>query len=339
MLKWHLIGSTAFILVTAVLLAVLATFLPDNAYQRFQLLGGTIHQNVRWAYERMHFDPRPIDVAIVGDSRAAYGMRASLIEERLAQAGKPGQVVNMGLLGDGRNTEWLLIHELLKVKSPKVIIVAVNDRHHPWGHESFRYLAPAAYIWREVPLGLYDARKNLAYLPFRQLKLFSASLFPDLFSLPTRFDAEIYANTAYDRTIEPAPEMSREALLKLVRDAKPERHSRLPKAIRTVTDADDLVYVDLIAAEAAKRHIKLLFVYQPTFMRHTTIEDLKHYRSLGPVEDLSDISTRAELYRDPSHMNPAGSVVVSDRVAAALTVLLPPSDAVARPTLPALRKR
>src|SRR5579862_88989 len=120
MRKWRLIGCTAFVLVTAAALAVAATFLPDNPYQRFQQLDGTIYGNDRWSYERIHFDPRPIDVAIVGDSKTLVGLNAGEIERRLGEHGKQVNVANMSLEGAGRNVQWVLVRELLKTKRPRV---------------------------------------------------------------------------------------------------------------------------------------------------------------------------------------------------------------------------
>jgi len=64
------------ILATASLTAAIACALPDNAYQRWQLLDGTIHRNCAGIYERCHFDPTPIDVAFIGPSRTAEGVNA-----------------------------------------------------------------------------------------------------------------------------------------------------------------------------------------------------------------------------------------------------------------------
>src|SRR5882757_8721718 len=123
--RWHLRRRVLFILATAFGLAIGATFLPDNPYQRFQLLDGTRYP-ISWCYERLHFDPRPVDVAIVGDSRTRLGLRASRIEQQLAEAGKPGGVVNLSLVGAGRNAEWVLVQELLKTKKPKELVVAID---------------------------------------------------------------------------------------------------------------------------------------------------------------------------------------------------------------------
>src|ERR1700679_22709 len=113
------VRALAAMLVVAVACAVVACFLPNSAYQRFQLLDGTIYQSLRWNFERIHFDPRPIDVAIVGPSTTALGLSAPRLEQDLAQAGAPANAVNFSIIADGRNVEWAIVNELYKAKSPK----------------------------------------------------------------------------------------------------------------------------------------------------------------------------------------------------------------------------
>ncbi|HEY2359033.1 MAG TPA: hypothetical protein VGH86_16400 [Phenylobacterium sp.] len=334
MRKWRLIGCTAFVLVTAVVLAVAATLLPDNPYQRFQQLDGTIYGNDRWSYERIHFDPRPIDVAIVGDSKSLIGLSAVEIERRLAEHGKQVSVANMSLEGAGRNVQWIFVQELLKTKRPSVIVLAVNEQPHPWGHDSFRYIAPASEVWREASYGLHDAKKNLMYLPFRQLRLFAAKIFPGFLGLQDRFDAARYAATPTgfpDRHKNQAGEWidlrqtsPREKLLREADQYAGEfgKHSKLPPAVRAVTDADDRIYTELIARAAAEHGVKLLFVYQPAFYHFGPITNRRFYEALGPLQDNSDLADRDTLFYDWSHVNTGGATIVSDRVADALAKML-----------------
>lgn len=335
MRKWRFFGCTVFVLATAIALAIATTFLPDNSYERFQLLDGTIYSKSRWSYERMHFDPRPIDVAIVGDSKTAMGLSAAEIERQLAAAGKPVRVVNMSLEGDGRNQQWIFVQELLKSKHPKMIILAINDQQHPWGHDSFRYIAPASEIWREALHGLHDTKKNLMYLPFRQMRLFVAMFFPGPLGLEDSFDAVRYAATSPELParrrsqagdmIDMGQAVSREALLKQARDNAGEyaKQSRLPAAVRAVTDADDQVYTELIAHAAEQRGVKLLFVYQPGFNRPAPIVNRTFYERFGQVQDNVDLSDKDTLFHDWNHLNTAGTLVLSDRVANTLATMLP----------------
>ncbi|MEM9311375.1 MAG: hypothetical protein AAGA34_07995, partial [Pseudomonadota bacterium] len=54
----------------------LSLFLPHDRYTRYQQLGDTLHFRSIWAYERIVYDPAPIDIAILGNSRLRAGVSA-----------------------------------------------------------------------------------------------------------------------------------------------------------------------------------------------------------------------------------------------------------------------
>jgi hypothetical protein len=101
---------------------------------------------VLWIYERIHFDPKPIDIAILGSSHAQLGLSAVAIEDRLAQDGKRVNVANFAIGASGRNIQWAIVDELYKSKAPKALILEVDDPPYPVGHFAFKYLAPADSI-------------------------------------------------------------------------------------------------------------------------------------------------------------------------------------------------
>ena len=182
----------------ALALAGAVCLLPENPYQRWQLLDGTIYGQLRWMYERIHFDPKPIDIAILGSSRTQLGLSAAEIEHKLALDGKTANVVNFSLPGAGRNLQWAIVDELYKAKSPKAIVLLVDDQPYPFGHTAFKYVAPAeAIVSPPTPL-LHNYLYDLAHLPARKVELFGANLFPNLFGLSKQFDLAPYAKTRTD---------------------------------------------------------------------------------------------------------------------------------------------
>jgi hypothetical protein len=142
------VGKLIFTIVAALVAALgLITgvcLLPENDYQRWQLQdpGGRL----RWIYERIHFDRTPIDVAIVGPSRAQLGLSAAAVEQDLAQQGKAVNVVNFALPGAGRDIQWAILNELFTAKSPKVVVLEVEEEPYPFGHFFFKYVAPAEAV-------------------------------------------------------------------------------------------------------------------------------------------------------------------------------------------------
>jgi hypothetical protein len=182
-------------LAVALLLSAAACLLPENDYQRWQLADP---ERLRWIYERTHFDPKPIDIAIVGPSRAQLGLSAAAIEQDLARQGKHVNVVNFAMLGSGRDLQWAILDELFKAKSPKVVVLEVDEQPYPFGHFFFKSVAPAeAIVFPPSPFP-HNYLYNLAYLPIRKLKLFGANLFPSLFGLTKEFDPAHYARNRTD---------------------------------------------------------------------------------------------------------------------------------------------
>ena len=192
----RLFGVLGAALAVAFILNAAVCLLPENDYLRWQL--PEPDGRLRWIYERIHFDPTPIDIAIVGPSREQLGFSAAAIERDLAQRGKLANVVNFALPGAGRDIQWAILDELFKAKSPKMIVLGVEDQPYPFGHFFFKHVAPAEEIAFPPSPFLHNYFYNLAYLPIRKLKLFGANLFPNLFGLSKQFDPDHYARNRTD---------------------------------------------------------------------------------------------------------------------------------------------
>src|SRR5277367_1417941 len=184
------VGKVVFTILTALVVALIldaaVCLLPENDYQRWQLQDPD--GSLRWIYERIHYDPKPIDIAIVGPSREQLGFSPAAIEQDLAQRGKRLNVVNFALPGAGRDIQWAILDELFKAKSPKVVVLGVEEQPYPFGHFLFKYVAPAEAIAFPPTPFLHNYLYNLAYLPVRKLTLFGANLFPVLFGLSKKFN-------------------------------------------------------------------------------------------------------------------------------------------------------
>src|SRR5580704_12793072 len=123
----RLLGILCAAVAVALVLSAAVCLLPEDGYQRWELqadyMGGVLVQD----YERIRFDPKPIDIAILGSSHAQLALGAAAIEEQLAQRGKRVSVANLSIGGAGQNVQWAIVDELFKSKSPKVIVIGVDD--------------------------------------------------------------------------------------------------------------------------------------------------------------------------------------------------------------------
>ncbi len=327
-------GRLAAIFGVAVAAAVAAAALPDHPYQRWQLVENTLYSNATWSYERIHFDPRPIDVAILGSSRAQLGLSAPLIAERLAARGLPLAVANLAVIEDGRNLQWAIVDELVRTKRPKTIVLTIAATVHPWGHPGFRYVAPAGAVAAPRAWLLHNAKDDIPYLPYRQLFLAGAAMAPRWFALRDHFDPALFAAKPDDYTVSRQLadgkfiDMDRTVAADNLRAERvaftaTQRPSRVPLWIARVTDRDEYVYVDAISRLAAAHGIRVIFLFLPEFEDASVIAGRSFYAARGTLVDAGDLARDPTLFQSFAHLNHRGAIIASDRVAAAVAAVLP----------------
>jgi hypothetical protein len=322
------VGQLVFTILAALVVALIlcgaVCLLPENDYQRWQLQDPD--GRLRWIYERIHFDPSPIDVAIVGPSRAQLGFSAAAVEQDLVKQGKHAHVANFALPGAGRDIQWAILNELFKAKSPKVVVLEVEDEPYPFGHFFFKYVAPAkAIVFPPSPF-FHNYVYNLAYLPVRKLQLFGANLFPHLFGLSKQFDPEHYANNRTDFTtsfpgefgklVDMEHPVSRETLLAEPRIPVP--RTLVARVLNRISGGEDHLYTQKIAGEAKAHAAQLMFVFLPMFEGTKTVSDEDFLKQYGPVLNYGDLASHDELFENWSHLNQAGAMNASARLADAI---------------------
>jgi hypothetical protein len=325
----RLFGVLGAALGVALLLNLAVCLLPENDYQRWRLADDVMGGRLRWIYERIHFDPKPIDVAILGPSRTLLGFSAAAIEQDLGREGKHANVVNFSLPGAGRDIQWAILDELYKAKSPKVIVVEVDDEPYPFGHFAFKNVAPASAIAFPPTPFLHNYLYNLAYLPIRKLTLFGANLFPSLFGLPKQFDSDIYARTRTDFTtnfigefgklVDMEHPVPREILIAQRRVPFPQ--TLFARTLSRLNGGEDRLYIEKIAREAKAHGTRLIFVYMPMFEGSPTIRDIDFLQQYGLVINNGDLAPQDELFENWSHLNHAGAMKASARLADAIAGL------------------
>jgi|ERR1700722_568139 hypothetical protein len=313
-------------LAVALVLNAAVCLLPENGYQRWQLQDPD--GRLRWIYERIHFDPTPIDIAIVGSSRMQLGFSPAAVEKDLAPQGKNVNVVDFGLPGAGRDIQWAILEELFKAKSPKVIVLGVDDQPYPFGHFLFKYVAPAEAIIFPPSLFLHNALYNLAYLPVRKLTLFGANLFPGRFGLSKQFDPEHYAKNRTDystsfigdgKLVDMEHPVPRATLLAEPREPVP--RTLVARLLTRLNGGEDHLFTEKIAREAKAHGAKLVFVHLPMFEGPTTVSDEDFLKQFGPVLNYGDLAPHDELFENWSHLNHAGAMNASARLADAVAGL------------------
>lgn len=294
--------------------------LPDQAYLRFQSLSETIHNRVQWSYERIHFDPTPIDIAVIGNSRMGAGINAPALSDALsARLGREINVVNLSTPQEGRNMHWVMARELLETR-PEVsfILLSVIEQEPRVSHPAFASLGSRRDILTSPVLINRDWPADLAALPYRQLALFIQGLRPALFGLAADFDAGRYAGPDYDTTVtftlpdgtvidrSSAPP---EAELRRVAEARVRQITRplLPDTLSDYEFSVERSYTRRIAALAAERDVGLGFVYLPIYLNDGEIHNAVTYAALGPIFEGRQFVGTPEYFSDYGHLNNVGA--------------------------------
>ncbi len=333
MKRFPWVRGAALFFVAVLVFAVGAAALPDNPYQRWQLIENTLYANATWSYERIHFDPEPIDVAILGSSRTQLGLSAPRVAAKLAADGVPLHVANLSVIEDGRNIEWAVANELFKAKAPRVIVMVVGASFHQWGHPGFKYVAPALAVAAPPAPFLHNSLADLIYLPYRQMTLFAAYVAPGLFDLRPDFDPARFAAKPVDYSVTQTLPDGKTIDMDGIRTAEELRAerkkyvgvrppSRLPRAISRFTDIDEPVYTDAILRLAHAHGTRVIFVYLPEFEGATEIATRAFYDRRGPILELTDMARNPAYYQSFAHLNHRGAIIASDRVAGAVEAAL-----------------
>ncbi len=322
-MRFDAFRKTLVILGAAIVCAGLTLLLPTDRYQQWQLLKGTMHARSKWIYERVHYDPKPIDVVFVGSSRFVLGIDAPRIAQGLRARGmKDAEVVNFSLAEAGRDVHDAIVEEMLTAKKPRLIVIGVQDKPSRFGHPAYKYLASERDLLNPGYGLNANYLSNLAYLPFRQMKLFAADLFPSWFGLTRTFSAVDYEGSSIDTTyvqkadgrwVQHDRPGNIEDIMRSVRYVQ--QHTNPPLLSKRYADlefGDERHYIRSIVEKARARGIKVVFLGLPGYLGQTTLQEQAFYQQYGDVWNRPEYSNRPELYYDFLHLTSQGADMLSD---------------------------
>ena len=329
------LSPPAFILAVIIFtLAILSASVmtPQSRYYRFQSLNNGITSKADWIYERLHFDPAPIDIALVGTSRTGGSLSAPLIEREYCLAtGRRIDVANLAIPRMGRNMHFLIAREAMRTKSPALVVVELNEREARKPHPSFIYLAEPGDILGAPLLVNVNYFSDLLRLPGRQLKLFAQSTIGKGPIRPA-FDPSAYPGAHLDRTSQytlmDGRVISRDKFMGpdaldadlRQRDAGRTRPNILPAPLRALEYRLPRLYFEKIDQEAEKAGSMVDYVYIPGWRAGDFPADIAH--NIGGRQPtytpLAALTDQAAFWLDASHLNADGAHAASLRFAAQL---------------------
>lgn len=332
MVALHAFRKLVVILAIALGCCAAAGSLPDDPYQRWQLLDGTIHANASWIYERSVFDPTPIDVVFLGPSRTLAGVNAPQLGQSLKTLGLPSNVVNFSLPETGRNTNYAVAKMLLSHKRPRLMVLGVIEKPSRFGHPAFKYLADRASVTEPGYVWNIDYLADLSYLPFRQMRLFVADILPGGLGLKKTFDPAKFRGESIDTnasmvlddgTTKVDAAASIGELKRGVRKLESGMHPPfLPSRLADVEFGDERYYIDQIAKLAAEKGTKIAFLFIPYYNGPDEIQELQFYDRFGPTLNASFVGPHAEWYGDYGHLDHQGARVLTDWLVEPVAALL-----------------
>ena len=317
----------------------IAYFLPHDRYVRFQQLTDSDFFRTRWVYERIHYDPTPIDVAILGSSRLETAVSAPVLEKELSEKlGRPIHVANLAIPQEGRNLHYLMTRELLENHpETRIILVSVVEQAD-LSHPAFRYLADPGDLLR-APLVLnHYYFPEAAFLPYRQMSYFFQSLFPRWFGLSRTFRSD-YAGTGFDTTysfhlpsglfVDRYHVMPKDQLEAATAQYIIDRGGgtwRQPSQWYALNNPLEQEYTRRLVSVAKTHCVETLFVRLPFYKSPPHMYDEAFYRSQGVLLDPQELSTNPQNYGDSGHFNRSGTDLVSAWLDKAIDPYLAPLE-------------
>lgn len=306
---------------------------PEVRYYRWQEHTSGTTRKADWIYERLHFDPTPIDVALIGTSRMAGGVSGPDVEAAYCRAtGRRIRVANLSIPETGRNMHYVIAKEAIRAKAPALTIVELNEVETRKPHNGFIVLADAGDVLTAPAFINLNYFSDLARLPGRQ----ALSWFRWLAgrgAVRDHFDPALYAGHDLDRTralpLLDGRVMSRfvtmpEPDLDAARDAREREASslRLPGPLGFLEHRLSRIYLAKIEKTAHAAGRKVDYVFLPAWRAGTMPVAMP--ADLGITNDVIDlggaIAEDPGKWLDATHVNAWGAMEQSLRFGRALAI-------------------
>jgi hypothetical protein len=254
----------------------------------------------------MYNNPKEIDLVFLGSSQTINGINDKLIEDKLAC--KRLHVANLGYCRLGVNLYYLLIKEIIKTKKPKAIIIEIRGEENRYSHPVFPYLANSKDVLTATLFFNRDFFPDCYRKIYYKLDVIHEMLFNELKNKEIRKEDFGFASNADTARIE----LLNEAKLRRSKHKK-----ELTSFERNFVMKYSRSYYEKIAELCVKNHIKLMFLYIPSYGSPAEKpKEFNTYVKYGPVlmPPLSIFET-TNNWADENHLNQAGAKVFSDWIA------------------------
>ncbi len=318
--------SAAMLLTFAALSAAAVTMLPHDKYVRYQTMNDPEAPTSYWIYERIHFDPTPIDIAFIGTSRTGMSIHSRRLEDDLARDGIRANAVNLYCVRSGMNLQYVMAKELLSSRKVKLLVLEMTEREERKPHELFYQYADAEDILGAPLLINFNYLSDVARLPGRQFRLAWQTLLqklglrhpdwsPPPYEGPNLDHAEFVRsvdNVVHSRSVRhTAAEMEQ---LRIA-DERGITPPILPKSLSGLEYRLPRYYESRILDLAREHGTRVIFLYTPRYGGPQSPSPYAQYAARADLINPWPLIHDYPYWKDENHMNWFGAQIMTDYVA------------------------
>ncbi|MBN2174768.1 MAG: hypothetical protein JW731_11600 [Bacteroidales bacterium] len=279
--------------------------LPYNRYFAYHLLKDDCYNHASWTHDRIFINPVPVDVAFFGSSRTIHAIWEDKIEEKLNRNLQDSiHLLNLGYCRLGRNLQLVLLKDLLKTKSPGMIIMEVRARENRYSHPVFPHLAETNEVLKPVVFYNRDIFSDF-YLALISRLEYIRSLFFGSIDNTQQPDLDTFGYGASSDT----------ANFQLLNDSKINKMNKY----KNISNTDNFhnryphKYLERIHHIAEGRNIKMVFLFVPSYgLPITQPINIELYQEMGEVWiPPHEIFSNPNNWMDTEHLNDNGAKEMS----------------------------
>lgn len=125
--------------------AIILLQMPIDKKFAYTTIENSCYNRGAYVYSRIFENPEPIDVAFIGTSHTMCAINDSILT-----ASSPNYTyANVTFCWQGVNTEYVILKDLLKHKSPKFVVFEVREREENVSNKVFPYIADGEDIFAQ----------------------------------------------------------------------------------------------------------------------------------------------------------------------------------------------
>jgi hypothetical protein len=276
---------------------------------------------LRYVYQRIVDSKTAIDIAFVGTSHIMNGVDDRDIERRLRDRNVDLKVANLGVIMPGRDLQLLMVRKLIDKKTPRLIVVEVDEHEPPYGHALAPYVEELTDVF--CCKFFLDAHFPMSLLTFLQRQAVNIPLFFRVGQVPMPATIDEFGWMPIDR-VWPAASTASAGVADTLQQRVREWAYR-----KTAWYGIDVVR--RIKNLAQQNGIDVAFIYLPEYAyAGRSSVDLRYYQALGSmILPPQEVVSNSLNYADGVHLNADGAKALVPFLAEQIAGLVIP------PTVPA----